>query len=413
MPQLDNYLVSLGLKGQKVVLSVMDKIQKKGKDLTKKKTTVPLAVKTVPDKDKKTAPEEKPEPGKRSPGKPSEKPAFVPGKRSPGKPSEKPAFVPGPSFSDQEKTNKRFSAAVDKFHGGAKDIASAASSLDPAATISSVTSAVGTSLSGLSFATISLGRLPEGIAHMANAALSMAKNSVDMAKQATAAYHALASRNAAAEHYGGMVGAGPMSRNERAMFIDVVSNSMGRIQKPLADEINKLVGTKDTRALARASAGDWESTGTDKGWMLGQLSSSFGGLPPSIRQKLQAELLKNYSGEIQEMKPGSEQDIAQRKARSFTDLEEDQTAALASRNTEGALEMTKTFNKLQLNMFDGGLKLVKTVNAIGDTFNDLISVTPKVVAGLNNLVNLLKDPSFANAFKVLKTFSGGTPRAGK
>ena len=75
--------------------------------------------------------------------------------------------------------------------------------------------------------------------------------------------------------------------------------------------------------------------------------------------------------------------------------------------------MTKTFNDIQLKIFDGGLKLVKTVNAIGDTFNDLISVTPKVVAGLNNLVNLLKDPSFANAFKVLKTFSGGTPRAGK
>ena len=126
MPQLDNYLVSLGLKGQNVVLSVMDKIQKKGKDLTKKKTTVPLAVKTVPDKDKKTAPEEKPEPGK----------------RSPGKPSEKPAFVPGPSFSDQEKTNKRFGAAVDKFQGGARDIASAASSLDPAATVSSITSAI-------------------------------------------------------------------------------------------------------------------------------------------------------------------------------------------------------------------------------------------------------------------------------
>lgn len=417
MPQLDNYLVSLGLKGQNVVLSVMDKIQKKGKDLTKKKTTVPLAVKTTPDKDKKTPPKEKPKPGKPSPEKPSKKSAARSGLES--KPSEKSALIPGPSFSDQERNNKRFSGAIEKFDSGVRNFAGAASSLDPATTISSVTSALGTSLSGLSFATLSLGRMPEGIAHMANAALSMAKNSADMAKQATAAYHGLATRNAAAEHYGGLIDKNttenpdkiPLSRNERAMFIDVISNSMGRIGQPLAEEINKLIGTKDTRALARVGAGDWESTGTDKGWMIGQVANSFAGLPPSVKQKLQASLLKNYSAEIQDMAPG--QEGAQRQAAAWQDMEEDQTEKLASRNVSGALEMTKTFNDLQLKMFDGGLKLVKTVNTIADTFDTLIGTVPKVTAGLNSLVNLLKDPSVANAFKVFGTYSSSTPRPGK
>ena len=46
MPQLDNYLVTLGMKGQNLVLSQMDKIRKSGKDLSKKKTVVDLVAKT-------------------------------------------------------------------------------------------------------------------------------------------------------------------------------------------------------------------------------------------------------------------------------------------------------------------------------------------------------------------------------
>lgn len=390
MPQLDNYLVSLGLKGQNVVLSVMDKIQKKGKDLTKKKTTVPLAVKTVPDKDKKTAPEEKPEPGK----------------RSPGKPSEKPAFVPGPSFSDQEKTNKRFGAAVDKFQGGARDIASAASSLDPAATVSSITSAIGTSLSGISVLGVSLGRLPEGIAAIANSTLSMAKNSTDMAKQATAAFHQLTIRNAAAAYYGEKITEkSPLSRNERAAFIDAVSNSMGRIQRPLADEINKLIGTKDTRALARVGAGDWESTGTDKGWMLGQISSSFQGLPPSMKQKLQAALLKNYSSEIQNMAPG--QAAVQQSAATFANMEEDQTKRLydkAAENMDSVTGAIQKMNDLQVTLFSTGLKFTKSI----DDAAAALATLPDTVTKLHTTMKkFIDDPSMRNMRDLMKSIKMG------
>jgi len=406
MPQLDNYLVSLGLKGQNVVLSVMDKIQKKGKDLTKKKTTVPLAVKTVPDKDKKTTPgkDKKTTPGKDKKTTPEEKPE--PGKRSPGKPSEKPAFVPGPSFSDQEKTNKRFSAAVDKFHGGARDIASAASSLDPAATVSSITSAIGTSLSGISVMGVSLGRLPEGIAAIANSMLTMAKSSTDMAKQATAAFHQLTIRNAAAAHYGKQITEqGPLSRNERAMFIDAVSNSMGRIGKPLADEINKLIGTKDTRALARVSAGDWESTGTDKGWMLGQISSSFQGLPPSMKQKLQAALLKNYSSEIQDMAPG--QAAVQQSAATFANMEEDQTKRLYSKAAENMDSVTgaiQKMNDLQVTLFSTGLKFTKAIDDAATALAELPATISKMHSTIKKFVD---DPSVKNARELIKSVKVG------
>lgn len=380
MPQLDNYLVTLGMKGQNVVLSMMDKIRKKGGDLSKKKTTVELAAKPTP---KKTG----------APG--TEKPGAEPG--APGTPPLD--YLP-------TKSNKKFSGAVDRFSGGAKDIASAASSLDPMAAVSGITSAIGTSLSGISVLGVSLGRLPEGIAAIANSTLSMAKNSVDMAKQATAAFHQLTTRNAAAETYGEKITKeGPLSRNERAMFIDAVSNSMGRIGKPLADEINKLVGQKDTRALARAGAGDWESTGTDKGWMIGQMASSFQGLPPSIKQKLQAALLKNYSGEIQDMAPG--QAAVQQNAAAFANIEEDQTKRLYDKSAESASSVTgaiQKLNDLQVSLFTTGLQFTKSIDDAATALAELPATISKMHSTIKKFVD---DPSIKNARELIKSVKVG------
>jgi len=398
MPQLDNYLVSLGMKGQDVILSTMDKIRKKGKDVTKK-LTIPLAAKTVPAKGGKTPekmPEEKSKPGKPSPKKPSKKSAARPGPES--KPSDKPALIPGPSFSDQERNNKRFSGAIEKFDSGVRNFAGAASSLDPTAAISSVTSALGTSLSGISVLGVSLGRLPEGIAAIANSTLAMANNSVQMARQATAAFYQLTTRNAAAAHYGERITAqGPLSRNERAMFIDAVSNSMGRIQQPLADEINKLIGTKDTRALARVGAGDWESTGTDKGWMIGQVANSFVGLPPSVKQKLQASLLKNYSAEIQDMAPG--QEGAQRQAATWQNMEEDQTAKLAERAPQ-AVGLARKMNDMQLQLYNTGLMFASSIDKSIAAMKELPATIDNMQKAMKSFVN---DPSVKNARSLMKS----------
>jgi hypothetical protein len=391
MPQLDNYLVSLGMKGQNVVLSTMDKIRKKGGDLTKKKTVVPLSVKTGPTKTDKTITPEKPTPGQNAPGRPS---------RKSDAPTET-STPPSPFSAPPSEGNKKFRQAAEKFGGGVKDFASAASTLDPVATISSVKSAIGTSLSGISVLGVSLGRLPEGIAAIANSTLSMAKNSVDMAKQSTAAFHQLTTRNAAAGFYGKEVTEkGPLSRNERAMFIDAVSGSTGKIQKPLADEINKLIGAKDTWALARAGAGDWESTGTDKGWMLGQISSSFQGLPPSIKQKLQASLLKNYSSEIQDMAPG--QVDVQRRAATFADQEEKQTERLygESAKNENLVSAIAKMNDLQVALFNTGLKFTTAIDTAATKLATLPAAIDKMLVSLKKFVD---DPSMRNARTLMKS----------
>lgn len=381
MPQLDNYLVSLGLKGQKAVLSVMDSIRKKGGNLSKKPVT--LSTKIKPPKMPKSIPGQQPPP-------------------EPGGPTPAPSPVPGPG-QPTEKDNKNFRRATERFVDGVRNFAGAASTLDPVTVISSVTSAIGTSLSGISVLGVSLGRLPEGIAAITNSMLGMARNAVEMARQATAANYQLTIRNAAAQYYGANVTqTSPLSRNERAILIDVISGSMGRIQQPLADAINSLIGTKDTRALARVAAGDWESTGTDRGWMLGQISSSFQGLPPSIRQRLQATLLQNYADEIQDNAPG--QVGAQQNAAAWQNMEEAQTAQLAQQAPR-AFAMAQQMNNLQVTLYNTGISFASTIGEVMTSLAGLPAEIQRTRAAFSNLVS---DPSLANIRNLINSM--GTNR---
>jgi hypothetical protein len=363
MSALDSYLISLGIKGQDDVLAIMDNIRKQGDKLSQKKNTVNLE--TKPQKSKGVLKEKEPISGKdkiESKEKTSaidkvkniqkekassiDKELKLPKRKASaidkelkqpkGKKTTPEEIVEKTknetdkikqaqqqSQDDTKKNTLLQNEAVKKFSGSVLKFAGAASSLDPTATISSVTEALGTSFSGISVLGVSLGRLPEGIAAVGNASLGMAKNALEMAKSSTAAYHQLADRNAFVSNYGNQVTErGGMSRNEMSELVGAISGSMGKIQQPLADELNKLTGTKDAGALARVGSGNWESTGTDKGWMLQQLSNGMQGLPPSIKQRFQAQLLKNNASEIQDMPEGSEQKAARYNAAQFSDRNE-------------------------------------------------------------------------------------------
>ena len=404
MPQLDNYLVTLGMKGQNLVLATMDNIRKKGRDLSKKQI-----VKMSPALDKGNAYAAKEKGQKSLPDLDYDRKGLVVSKE---KKSSKKDFAAGSSPADkkEESNAAKFNKAANKFGEGVKSFAGAASTLDPTTTISGVTSAIGTALSGISVLGVSLGRLPEGIAAIANSTLSMAKNSVDMAKQATAAFYNLTTRNAAASYYGEKVTTkGPMSRNERAMFIDAISGSMGKIGQPLADEINKLVGKKDTRALARVGAGDWESTGTDKGWMLGQVSNSFQGLPPSIKQKFQASLLSKNAGEIQDMAPG--QKGVQRNAGELANIEEDQTQRVYNRSLGANGETNKNvigaiskMNSLQVTLYDTGLTFASTMNKAITALTELPATIDNMQKAMKKFVD---DPGMRSARELMKSIKVG------
>lgn len=370
MPGLDSYLVTLGVKGQDVVLSTMDKIRKKGEGLTKKKTAVNLVPSTKGGK-----------------GAGIGAPA---GGATPAQPTQ-----PG-AGSEEKKNNKTQSEAVKKFGDSVKNFSSSAASLDPTSVMQSLNSAVGTALSGISVFGIGLGRLPEGIAAIGNNVLSMAKNAMEMAKQSTMAYHQLADRNAMTSYYGSRVSSDAgMSGNELNALVMSISGSMGKIQKPLADEINKLIRGKDTGALSRVAAGDWESTGTDQGWLLQQMSNGLQGLPPSIKQQFQASMLRQFSGNIQDKT--SDQANVQKNAATLAKIDEKQSERLyrGTLTGSGAIDpkltgMMETMNTMQVGLYTAGVGMAKAFETVTQTVLKLPDAMEELQRSFKEMA---KDPS--------------------
>ena len=362
MPQLDNYLVTLGMKGQNLVLSQMDKIRKSGKDLSKKKTVVDLVAKTgkrpsvvTPEK---TIEQMKAQNTKAQ--KAIEKKAGA-SKTKDEKKDNKSEKDNKKRTDEDKKNNSKFSKSVDKFGNSATNLAHGSAHLDPAA-------AIGSGLGELAKMT-GIG-IPFAIA---GAALTMASNTMNMARTTTAEQHGLTQRNATADYYGGKIGQTDRASNaEQAALRMTVGSSFGVIQKPLADAINKLSFGKEnynTAALARVASGNWQSTGTDKGWMVQQLADSFQGLPPSIAQKFQASLLNQFgAGEIQ--KAGPEEVAVQRNNAKFQNLDEAQTKAVygaVEANMADILQLNTQLKDLQVGMVKAGAAVVGALEFVANT----------------------------------------------
>ena len=345
MPQLDNYLVTLGMKGQNVVLATMEKIRKKGGELTKKKKNITLTTKFAAEyaaAKKELA--EAVKPGGERPG------GERPGGERPG--GERPA--PDDSATKFTNSVKKFGRHTDRF-------ANAASSLNPSSLIQAIAST-----------------LP-----YLGAAAAAAGGALESAKSSTAGAYELSKRNSTVAHYGGDLvggrssrGQGFLSNNEHALFVSAISSSMGKIDKTLADALNKLINEKDTRALARAAAGDWESTGTDKGWMASQIMSGAEGLPPSIRQKLSAAMLKNFGGEIQDATP--EQKTRQERAAYYENAQETQTTRLADTAASAQFE-------------NAAGKMVNSMMALNDALNDMQNAMVKGAGKMVTAISFITD----------------------
>jgi hypothetical protein len=330
---LDSYLVKIGVKGQDVVLSVMDKIQKKGKDLSKKKTTVTLAAKTTAEEKTKTEELAKKTSEKESKRKDED------------------------SKKDKKNTNK-FGKSVDKFGNAASNVSRSMSDMDPA-------SAIHSGLSELS--KIAIAGIPFAIA---GAVLATATKTISMAKAYAGAQYGLTQRNAAAKYYGEKVSfqtdKGKWSNEEMAMLRTGIGQSYGRIQQPLADAISEFTKTNkyDPTALTRVASGNWKSTGTDRGWILQQMTDSLGDLPPTIAQKIQAELLKRYGAEeIQETT--KEQREAQTMNAAWSNRNEQQINEIFGAivtNAKELLGLNNKLNELQVKMVSAGTAVATGLN---------------------------------------------------
>lgn len=338
--KLDEYFVSLGVKGQEVVLKTIDKITKKSKDLSKLKPTLnldklanflksiksniaaqpPLALGMKEDEKKKKKEDDK-------------------------------------SSRKQEKNVNKFGSAVSNFARGVADF-------DPSSAIQSGLS---------SLAKIAIAGIPFAIA---GAALGIATKTIGMAKAYTGAQYGLTKRNVAAQYYGGNIEfkRGRWSNEEMAMLRTGIGQAYGRIQQPLADAINEFTKTNqfDPTALMKVAAGNWRATGTDTGWMLQKITDSLGDLPPSIAQKFQASLLRRYGAE-EIQKTTAEQRRVQTVNAAWANRNERQISEIFSTIVQSSKELLSLNNRLkelQVMMVTAGTGVAKGLDYVADQISE-------------------------------------------
>ena len=363
---LEQFFVSVGVKGQNVVIKNLDAITKKGKALSKIKSIIDL--------------------GKGALGKLASKGgAFSPASIIPQVPQ------PAQPSSEQKRDDKKQTDSTNKFVRGAQNfnkaaqsIASAAAGLDPVAAIQSITSATAKIAGGWSAFGFSAGATLEGVGDLMNAGIAMANSAVQAAKQAASDQYNLSRRNVTTQYYGGgQVNKGGMTNPEHAQMTMQIAGAFGRIQKPMAEALNKLVEKKDTAALGAVAAGNWESTGTDRGFMLQQIINNTQGMLPSVAQKINAELLKSNADLIQGKTEGGVTTKGQKELAGWTAASEKQTAAMfkaTADNIDRLQGLNDKFNAIQVNLLKSGAGLAASVDRMANSINGAVD---KIKVGIN------------------------------
>lgn len=358
---LEEYFVSLGIKGQNVVLKNIKDIKKQADALTKNKAVLNFGkgitgiIAGIAGKTGSTAP--------------------TPEQKNEEKNQKK-----------EEKNIRQFSEGSKKFGVATQSFARSAEGFDPVSVVQSGISSIGKSFSNINVLGTSLGTLPEGVANIINSMVSMASGAVNLAKSSAATQYGLSNRNATTQHYGGEgIGQGGMSRAQHSELIMTIAGSFGKIQKPLQETVNKLVESKNTDALSRVAGGNWASTGTDKGWFLQQIANETQGLPPSIAQAIQNSLLKSNAGEIQGK---GDEKYAQEVNAGWMNQAERQNKevfeATSSRYNE-LLSLSNKFNTMQIKMVESGVGFASAIDKATTAILELPKTIDKARAAIDKL----------------------------
>lgn len=363
--------IKLGVKGQDVALKNIAKIKKEATGLSKVNANINL--------------------GKGNILKPVAN-ANIAGGRSPsGQPKAQPVNTPeNPAEKKEEDAKKKFLQGVNKFTGGSKEFVKGVSHFDPVSavqqTISSTGSALGAVVKAIPVIGDYLKDLPKGVADITNSFVGMGAGALQMAKDTASNQFSLSNRNATTKNYNGdQISQDGMSRSEHSQLVMSIAGSYGKLQEPMVDALNGLVKSKNTEALGRVASGDWQSTGTNKGWMLQQISNQTQGLPPEIAQAIQASLLNNNSSEIQDK---GEESNAQVKNAKFQNQAEDQTTNLYGKLNDNTMTSLKSLNdslnEMQGSMFDAGLGMATQIDKASGKIKELIESFDKMKKSVND-----------------------------
>ena len=199
-----------------------------------------------------------------------------------------------------------------------------------------------------------------------------------------------------------------ISKAEKAGIMSGLSASMGKLSDSFVKEANKLFVSDDGKKKydigqsTELAKGNFNALGTDKGFFMNQISSQFGNLPPSMRQKLTSQMFSMIKPEERD----EQNDYGIRTANTKFD-EMNRTSAAnglnagagANNNIALAEKVQRVEDKLS-NMMQGGVSTI--INKV-----DKIASAKDPKAAIASEFNDMKDAIKKGAIESMNAVSNG------
>ena len=159
-----------------------------------------------------------------------------------------------------------------------------------------------------------------------------------------------------------------ISKTEQAAFVNAVSSSMGNLstdfQKSISTLMEKNGKATDINQAQSLAQGNFSALGNDKGFFMQQITSGFGGLPPSMKQALTSQMFDMIEpDDLYEQK-----DVGIRgQMKRFDELDRSnaqQYLGDKNKNLDRAMEIQQITTSLDLTIAKGMEKMIDTVRRV-------------------------------------------------
>lgn len=155
---------------------------------------------------------------------------------------------------------------------------------------------------------------------------------------------------------------------DKTQFIQTVAGQFGKIQTPLANVLNDFIGKgKNVEQLTQVASGNWSALGTDEGAILQSITNSFAGALPSVKQELQASLMKSYGDKVENEAPETKAARAASARWARQDERHDlRISDMAGRMGDTLYKLDQSLKEVQVKLIGGAEKLAVAVNKAVD-----------------------------------------------
>lgn len=169
---------------------------------------------------------------------------------------------------------------------------------------------------------------------------------------------------------------------ERRSVLEAIGSTYGKFSTQFSDSVKGLFGTGnkrfDVQQSTQIARGDFSGTG-DVGFFLGKLSAGMQNLPPSMRQKLMPQLWSQL--------PDSERQVQSGEltgARSFNtgmdDMQRDQSARMYSMGAEQAKSIQRIQNQIDVGLSGAVSSMIGALNFLAGQIRSGGSAVPASAA---------------------------------